>query len=99
MLSPIESEVVLLKAVWDLIGEAANAMVFTVTGTDPDSQIRFDSPLHQQFFNIILVDFLSESDREAPLMSRTFLAGLEEVAATPLLSSPCSAAEPILGSS
>ena len=93
MLSPIESEVVLLKASWDLIGEAANATVFKVTGTDPDSQIQFDSSLHQQFFNIILVDFLSETDRDAPLRSETFLAGLGELAAAPLLSSPSSTTE------
>ena len=93
MLSSIESEVVLLKASWDLIGEAANATVFKVTGNDPDSQIRFDSSLHQQFFNIVLVDFLSETDREAPIKSETFLAGLAAVAATPLLASASSATE------
>ncbi len=93
MLSQIESETVLLKAVWDLIGQATNSMVFTVTGTDPDSEIRFDSPLHQQFFNIVLVDFLSETDRDAPLKSTTFLAGLAEVAETPLLSAASSATE------
>lgn len=93
MLSPLEGEVVLLKATWDLIGEAANATVFKVTGIDPDSQIRFDSSLHQKFFSIVLVDFLSETDRDAPLKSETLLAGLRKVAATPLLSLPSSTAE------
>ena len=97
MLSPIESEAVLLKAALDLIGEAANATVFRVTGTDPDSQIQFDSSLHQQFFNIVLVDFLSETDRDAPLKSKNFLAGLADVAAKPLLSTPSSAAALALG--
>jgi len=41
MPTTVEAEVVLLKAVWDLINTAANASIFSVTGSDPNSEIRF----------------------------------------------------------
>lgn len=85
MLSAIETEIVVLKAVWDQISAAANATIFKVIGTDPDSEIRFETSIHQRFFNIILVDLLSETDELAPLKKRSFLEGLADVSSSPLL--------------
>lgn len=86
MLTDIEIEAVLLKAVWDQIATAANASIFAVEGNEPDSEIRFETPIHQKFFNIVLVDLLSETDDSAPLKSRTYLSGLTCIAVNPLLS-------------
>ncbi len=62
--SEIEKEIIFLKAVQELIDEMVNYEVLDLIGEDPDSEIRFKSPTHQRFFNIILVDFLSLSDKK-----------------------------------
>ena len=38
-----------------------------VLGSDPDTQIQFHTTGHQQLFNIVLVDFLSRTDKRAPV--------------------------------
>ena len=56
----LEQEVILLRAVWDMIDGMVNFVIFDddyrVTGGD----LRFKSSEHQQLFNILLVDFLSK---------------------------------------
>ncbi len=56
IVNDLESEVILLKAVWELIDTAANFSMFEIVGEGPASEIRFPTPIHQRFFNIILVD-------------------------------------------
>ncbi len=82
-LSAIEEETVFLMAVTDIIDSIMNHELLSVSGTDPDSQILFHSPVHQRLFNIILVDFLSRTDRAARVRQTTYLAALRSVASTP----------------
>lgn len=56
----IEEEVVFLKSAYDLINEMVNYEMVKLLGDDPHSEIRFNSMTHQKYFNIILLDFLSE---------------------------------------
>src|SRR5687768_1549344 len=58
-LTDAEIEVIVLKAVWELIDSAVNYVVLSIGGEDPHSEIRFHTPIHQRFFNIVLVDLLS----------------------------------------
>lgn len=58
-LSNAEKEILLLKAAYEGINSIANWMVFDITGEDPDSEIRFESEIHQRYFIILLIDFLS----------------------------------------
>jgi hypothetical protein len=58
-LSPIEEEVVFLKAITDLIDNMVNFEVLSVVGISPDTNILFHTGIHQRFFNILLVDRLS----------------------------------------
>jgi len=58
-LSNGEKEILLLKAVMDSIGSMVNHSVLTLNHNDPDSSIQFKTEIHQRYFNIILVDFLS----------------------------------------
>ena len=83
MLSDTEAEVVLLKAVKELIDSIVNFEVLQLTGQDPDSQILFHSSTHQRFFNIVLVDFLSATDKRAPVRRTTYLGGLRSIAEHP----------------
>lgn len=58
-----EREVIIIKAVKELIDEMVNFEIGNVIGNDPYSQFQFSSRTHKNFFNIILVDFLSCSDK------------------------------------
>jgi len=60
----IEREVIFLKAVKELIDEMVNFEIGEVIGSDPHSQFQFRTMTHQKYFNIILVDFLSCSDKK-----------------------------------
>ena len=59
----IEQEIIILKAVKELIDSMVNFELMSLVGDDPDSNILFKSSIHQKLFNIILVDFLSRTDK------------------------------------
>lgn len=82
-LSDIEEEVVLLRAIKELIDSMVNYEVLLLSGNDPDSEIMFESITHQRYFNIVLVDFLSRTDRKAPLKQKSCLAGLRSIVTNP----------------
>jgi hypothetical protein len=75
-LSNIEEEVVFLKAPKEIIDSMVNFEVLTLHGNDPDSSILFKTSIHQRFFNIVLVDFLSLTDKKAPVKRSTYLEAL-----------------------
>ena len=81
--SDIEEEVILLKAVQELIDSMVNFEVLDLYGSDPDSNISFRSITHQRFFNIILVDFLSRTDKKALVKQRSYLGALREISRNP----------------
>ena len=78
-----EEEVVLLKAVQETIDSMVNFEMLSILGSDPDTEIRFESITHQRFFNIILVDFLSRTDKSAPTRQTTYLGALRQISAQP----------------
>ncbi len=56
----IEQEIIILKAVWDMIDEMVNYEIFERPRRTRDTALKFKSRTHQKFFNILLVDFLSK---------------------------------------
>jgi hypothetical protein len=82
-LQPIEEEVVLLKAITELIDSMVNLEMFFVNGSDPNTDILFGTPTHQRFFNIMLVDFLSRTDKKGPVQQTTYLSALQHIADSP----------------
>lgn len=84
-LTDAEVEVIVLKAVWELIDSAVNYAVLSIGGQDPHTEIRFHTSIHQRFFNIVLVDFLSCTDAKAPIPPTSYLKGLRAVARKPVL--------------
>lgn len=62
-LTPVEQEIITLKAVLDMIGDMVNYETMTIHFSDPDSSVMFRTMTHMAFFNIILVDLLSRPDR------------------------------------
>lgn len=82
-LSDIEEEVILLKAIHELIDSMVNFAMLSLKGTDPDSSILFETATHQRFFNIVLVDFLSRTDKKGPIKKTSYLGGLKYIAQNP----------------
>jgi hypothetical protein len=59
-----EHEVVVLKAIWELIGEMVNYEMFVKPeSTTVVTSVMFSTRVHQRLFNIFLVDFLSQPKR------------------------------------
>lgn len=81
--SKIEKEVIFLKAVKELIDSMVNYEVMNLGGSDPDSEIRFSSITHQKYFNIILVDFLSRSDRKVIGEEQSYLGAIQSICESP----------------
>lgn len=90
-LTDTEVEIIVLKAVWELIDSAINYAVLSLGGEDPHSEIRFHTSIHQRFFNIVLVDLLSHTDTKAPIPPTSYLKGLRAVAHKPVLVSEAAA--------
>ncbi len=82
-MNTVEEEVVLLKAVVDLIDSIVNFEIFDLLGIDPDSNILFHAGTHQKYFNLVLADFLSKTDKRAPVTQKSYLAGLRAIGAAP----------------
>lgn len=55
-MNKLEQEVIVLKAVWDLIHDLVNCQIFDFAS---DTQLTFRTDLAQRLFNIHLADFLS----------------------------------------
>ena len=81
--SEIEKEIIFLKAVQELIDEMVNYELLDLIGQDPHSEIRFKSSTHQRFFNIILVDFLSLSDKKVIGEQQSYLGAIKKICANP----------------
>lgn len=79
VLSKIEKEVILLKAIEELIDSMISYEIFTLAGNDPDSNIMFISPTHQKFFNIILVDLLSPPNKEIIGNELSYLSAIDKI--------------------
>jgi hypothetical protein len=83
MISNIEHEVIILKAIKELIDSIVNYEMMSLVGGDPNSSIRFNSSTHQRFFNIVLVDFLSLTDKKAPIKQTSYLNALKDISERP----------------
>jgi hypothetical protein len=55
----IEQEVIILNAVWGLIGDMVNYEIFVKHNETKDITLMPNSMTHKRLFNILLVDFLS----------------------------------------
>ena len=78
-----EREIIFLKAVKELIDEMVNFEIGELIGNDPHSQFQFSSMTHRKFFNIILVDFLSCSDKKIIGEQSSYLSALKSICSSP----------------
>lgn len=82
----IEQEVIILRNVYDHIGEMVNFSLLKIQGSDPDSYIMFKDMNQRKLFFILLVDFLSITDKRGPIERTSFLGGLMKVCDNPQFS-------------
>lgn len=83
IMNSIEQEVIILKAVKELIDSMVNFELLSLQGNDPDSSISFKSMTHRMFFNIILVDFLSCTDSKGPIKQTSYIGALRKISESP----------------
>lgn len=81
----IEKEVILLRNVYDHIGGMVNFSLLDIQNFQGDSLIMFKDMNHRKLFFILLVDFLSVTDKRGPIDSISFLGGLLKVCENPQL--------------
>lgn len=82
-LTPLEQEVITLKAVLGMINDMVNHETMTFLLNDPHSEIRFKSMTHKAYFNILLVDFLS-TPGDFFKEPKTYLERLDDICENPL---------------
>lgn len=81
-LTPLEQEIITLKAVLDMIGDMVNHETVTLHFSDPDSSVMFKTMTHMAFFNIILVDLLSKPSGFF-IGDKSYIDRLEEICRNP----------------
>jgi len=79
----IEIEIIYLKAVVELIDSVINQEVISIYKGKDGAQALFRTMTHQTYFNIILVDFLSKSDRKITGDSKSYLSALSYISNNP----------------
>jgi hypothetical protein len=82
-LSRVEEEVVFLKAVNDIIDGMVNYEMLALHQNAHTGSVLFQTGTHQRLFNILLVDFLSRSDKRAPVEQTSFLGALRLIITDP----------------
>lgn len=82
LLSRVETEIVVLKATKELIDSIVNFEVLSIGDSDP-TETRFASTTHAKYFNIVLVDLLSGTDKRGIVQPRPYIAALRDICRTP----------------
>ena len=78
----IETEIIVLKAIQELIDSIVNFEILNLGDEDP-TNISFHSDSHAKLFNILLVDLLSCMDKEGPVENKPYLCALREITNNP----------------
>lgn len=83
-LTPLEKEVITLKAVLDMINDMVNREIMSFSFRDSDSYVIFNTITHKAFFNIILVDLLS-TPSEFFNGNKNYIERLKDICQSPLM--------------
>src|ERR1700686_698452 len=79
----IETEAVFLSAVFEIVNSMVNHVMLRISGSNPNSEVVFASDEHRQLFNILLVDFLSKTDKRLEVLSQSYMDALTEITEKP----------------
>ncbi len=82
-LNKIEKEIIYLLAAMNFIDEMVNFNLLDLHGKTDESELIFKTDIHQKFFNIMLVDFLSCTDKMILNEEIPYLRALSNVCTNP----------------
>ena len=83
LFNEIETESVFLLAVFEIVNSMVNHVMMRISGSDPDSEVVFVSDEHRQLFNILLVDFLSKTDKKLGVLPQSYMDALKAITERP----------------
>ena len=86
--SETELEAIGLKALTDCLDAMVNHAVLTLRGEDPNTEIVFESHIHQRYFTALVVDFLAKPDKKMFELEGSYLEVLQTISSRPVLGSP-----------
>lgn len=82
-LSTAEREAIVLMSVVELTADLVNNEMLTVYSHSRGAVVQFRTGAHQRVFSILLVDLLSATDRQGPVVASPFLSSLAEIVSNP----------------
>ncbi|WP_299599069.1 hypothetical protein [uncultured Microbulbifer sp.] len=82
----MEREIIILRNSYDHLNDLLNHSLLEVQGPFGRQHVIFHSHVHRKLFFILLVDFLSKTDKRGPVGNISFLEGLKDITEKPLFS-------------
>lgn len=79
----IEKEIILLRSAYDHLGDMVNPSMIEIRDDKPHLYIQFQNFAQRKLFFILLVDFLSVTDKRGPIGQTSFLGGLNDICESP----------------
>lgn len=86
-MTTIEEEVILLKAVKELIDTMVSRELLDMFESDLGWEVKFRTHIRMKFFVAVLVDFLSCTDKKASIKKTSYVGGLRAICAKPSFAS------------
>lgn len=83
LFNEIETEAIFLSAVFEIVNSMVNHVMLRISGSDPNCEVVFESDEHRRLFNILLVDFLSRTDKRLGVLPRSYMDSLTEITERP----------------
>jgi hypothetical protein len=83
LFNEIETEAVFLSAVFEIVNSMVNHVMLRISGSDPDREVVFASDEHRRLFNILLVDFLSKTDKRLRVLPQSYMDSLTDITERP----------------
>lgn len=65
-----ETEVVILLAIYELIDSIVRKGILDFSDGAETSEVRFKAGVHARYFNLVLADLLSLTDKDGPVAQR-----------------------------
>lgn len=79
----IEKEIILLRSAYDHLSDMINPDMMEIRGDKPHLYVQFRHFSQRKLFFILLVDFLSVTDKRGPIGQTSFLGGLHNICESP----------------
>jgi hypothetical protein len=82
-LGEVETEVVVLLAIYELIDSIVHKGILDVFEGAETSEVRFKDGVCARYFNLVLTDMLSLTDKDGPVIQRSYIGALTEICQHP----------------